>query len=1136
VVLAVALVCIAGMSPVASAVTNVWIEEIADCNPGSYCNPLEYPWPLLIGVYSDGGLTGLDAILTVVGGTASIPSAINRSDCADYGWDPALSNDPYATSLTMEIGVGQFTGPYPSGLVAYYVLSYEDGDGDVQVTLSPGTRFGGSADANLATPTIGGSITVYGEGASPDDVGCLFTSSTSGGSVTEPGEGRFRYKWDGAPPVKSIVAQADVGYQFAEWTGLAVDAGSVLNPYAASTTVTMVEGCNTVVVANFAVAPRRTLTVSSTSGGSVTDPGEDAFEYDHQQIVPIVAEAQVGYEFVEWTGTAVDAGDVDDPCAASTTVTMNGDYTLVANFGIYRPTLTVSSGSGGSVTDPGEDTFEYDYGQTVPIVAEAEAGYEFVEWTGTAVDVGKVDDPCAAGTTVTMHGDYTLVANFGVYRPTLTVSSGSGGSVTFPGEDTFEYAYGEIAPIIAVADPDYDFLEWTGTAVDAGKVDDPCAAGTTVTMHGDYTVVANFVRLHRTLTVSSTSGGSVTDPGEDTFEYDYQQVVPIVAEAQVGYVFTEWTGTAVDAGDVDDPCAAGTTVTMNDDYTLVANFGIYRPTLTISSTWGGSVTFPGEDTFDYGYGDTAGIIAVADAGYYFVQWTGTAVDAGKVADPCAAGTTVTMHDDYTAVANFTPPISAVIYVDAGAAGANNGSSWTDAYWYMQDALADAAVTGREIWVAEGSYYPDESKAVPGGTRLRTDTFQLISGVAIYGGFPAGGGDWEQRYPNAYETILTGDINTPGDANDNSYHVVTGSGTEPNAVLDGFTITAGNAAGGGGGTSGAGMYNVSSSPTVKSCFFTRNFANSSGGAMANDQGSSPFVTNCLFVDNSAGTAGGAMANMEASNSEIVNCFFAGNAAMYGGAMVNGPSGSPRLTNCVFTGNTASDSAGAIATHGSSWPVVINCTFSGNIAALNSGAIGSGGPDLTIANCIFWGNGAPTGPQIDGISVLVSFSDVQGGWPGTGNINVDPCFVDADGPDDIVGTEDDNLQLAHESPCIDAADSNSVPADTADLDGDGNTIEPIPFDLDGHTRIIDGDCNDTDIVDMGAYEFNYAYMGDFDGQCDVDFVDYAIFALAFSSQPPDENWNRFCDISVPPDEYIDWGDAKILCDNWLAHLGP
>jgi hypothetical protein len=91
------------------------------------------------------------------------------------------------------------------------------------------------------------------------------------------------------------------------------------------------------------------------------------------------------------------------------------------------------------------------------------------------------------------------------------------------------------------------------------------------------------------------------------------------------------------------------------------------------------------------------------------------------------------------------------------------------------------------------------------------------------------------------------------------------------------------------------------------------------------------------------------------------------------------------------------------------------------------------------------------------------------PGTGNINADPCFVDANGPDGIAGTEDDNLSLLSNSPCIDAGDNNSVPPDYADLDGDGDTTEPTPLDLDYRPRFMDGDCNDSNIVDMGAYEF-------------------------------------------------------------------
>jgi hypothetical protein len=106
-------------------------------------------------------------------------------------------------------------------------------------------------------------------------------------------------------------------------------------------------------------------------------------------------------------------------------------------------------------------------------------------------------------------------------------------------------------------------------------------------------------------------------------------------------------------------------------------------------------------------------------------------------------------------------------------------------------------------------------------------------------------------------------------------------------------------------------------------------------------------------------------------------------------------------------------------------------------------------------------------------------VQGGWGGTGNKNADPLFVDADGPDNIVGTEDDNLRLSAGSPCIDAGDNTAVPAG-------------VTTDLGGRLRFVDGDCNDTDIVDMGAYEFAFVYFGDLDGDCDVDFADFGYFA--------------------------------------------
>ncbi|MGE5463637.1 MAG: hypothetical protein ACM3PS_09790, partial [Syntrophothermus sp.] len=128
--------------------------------------------------------------------------------------------------------------------------------------------------------------------------------------------------------------------------------------------------------------------------------------------------------------------------------------------------------------------------------------------------------------------------------------------------------------------------------------------------------------------------------------------------------------------------------------------------------------------------------------------------------------------------------SSRIYVNANAAGMNNGTSWTNAYTGLQSALT-AAISGDEIWVAAGTYTPGTAKSA---------TFQLKSGVALYGGFTGNETTIDQRDPKDNVTILSGEIGAPSNMGDNIYHVVTASGTNETAVLDGFTITAGNASG------------------------------------------------------------------------------------------------------------------------------------------------------------------------------------------------------------------------------------------------------------------------------------------------------------------------------------------------------
>ena len=440
-------------------------------------------------------------------------------------------------------------------------------------------------------------------------------------------------------------------------------------------------------------------------------------------------------------------------------------------------------------------------------------------------------------------------------------------------------------------------------------------------------------------------------------------------------------------------------------------------------------------------------------------------------------------------------------------GSQTGKTWNNAFLHLQDAL-DVAVATDEIWVAEGLYKPTKDPA--GGSDSQDFTFDLTSGVDVYGGFKGLNSETsvELRSGKVNRTILNGDqADQPPHLNGlDSYHIVTIDG-DTDVTLDGFRIERGNADGfadaqrgqGGGirieGSSnvrlsnlivrgcharrGGGIYSTGSTVYARHLTLTGNLAKFTGGGMDLTVNHASHFHSILFDTNAAsppnvgedpngliGNGGAVHVASSVGTQEFANVLAYDNSGRRGGFAYLGDNG-----------NAALDSQ---------W---INCTVAFNKSAffgLPPGegegegfyvkTVTGGSAAHEVLNSIVWGNEAginTTNYDIElapGASqVTVLHSDVgtdNGAFPfDPDNLSEDPLFVDEMTRNlRLVGSPSPTI-----SGCIDTGDQAFLPVDVTDVDDNDNFVEVLPWSYaDGEARVVIYPWAPGADVDMGCYE--------------------------------------------------------------------
>ncbi len=411
----------------------------------------------------------------------------------------------------------------------------------------------------------------------------------------------------------------------------------------------------------------------------------------------------------------------------------------------------------------------------------------------------------------------------------------------------------------------------------------------------------------------------------------------------------------------------------------------------------------------------------------------------------------------------------------------DGRSWSGAFQFLQDALHEPDLAaGDEIRVAAGTYLPDRFAGDQNGNGDLTESFDLRPGVAVYGGFPPGGGSLATRDPASWPAILSGDIlGLSQDAYESC-------GDAEGGGADCFTATP--------GITGC----VNGFCCTQVCdeipFCCVNGWDQQCAYAALDICDGRATVTALGIGQSIRLDGFTIRDGSAVGGPVVDPYI-----YYGGGMRAGYAGGPVvIANCTFVGNVAEYGGGLAITGGVAH--VINCRFEDNHAFLG-GAMYVNYADSTLANCLFTGNSSDEGAG------SVTYTCVEGGHSGEGNMDAVPLFADAN---------DGDYRLTLNSPCLDAGNASALLQDVADLDGDLQTDEPTPLDLQMARRVLDA------AVDIGAYE---RCRYDLSGDGIVSIADLLALLAVWATDPggpPD--FNNSGDVGI--DDFLE------LLANWLG----